>query len=260
MRGRDVPEPPPRPSVSSPSSVALDPGEHLRPAPRCCTAWASGDREVALLEQRDRAARVPPVRCARAGRAARRAAGRSGRGAARRRPARRRRAATRARVRLSPRRSIHSTSGLKVPAKTRATTTSSTITQSWVTSHTPATVARSQRDGAGRDLETDDGLVLPGRLHVNSETPPRPCTPCWANVGRRCGLSRVVGRYTRSARSRRAVPLRPRNLPSCLGFGADQPSTLAFRTFAGVREVFGAARGQGRRRARQIFTQPRSSA
>src|SRR5881394_900469 len=47
-------------------------------------------------------------------------------------------------MRLMPRRSIHSTSGLNVPAKTSATTSSSTTDRSWRKSHTPPTAARIQ--------------------------------------------------------------------------------------------------------------------
>src|SRR5438874_299807 len=45
-------------------------------------------------------------------------------------------------MRLMPRRSIHSTSGLKVPAKTRATVSSRTIARSCKNNQTPTIVAR----------------------------------------------------------------------------------------------------------------------
>src|SRR5690242_10834202 len=46
-------------------------------------------------------------------------------------------------VRPRPRPCIHPISGLKVPAKTRATRTTSPTTQSWPASHTPAATASS---------------------------------------------------------------------------------------------------------------------
>src|SRR3990170_2637971 len=98
-------------------------------------------------------------------------------------------------MRLRPRCSIHSTNGLKVPAKTRATTSSSAIAQSWRNNHTPTIVPRIHAIERGAISKRTTVLSCAGTfmlLVAGGRRPQRPPEGCVLIVDIPAELDRPV--------------------------------------------------------------------